>query len=222
MSSAALKFTPCFVDIKVFIWVMFWFRYFVDIFFFINSPVRTLKAGFDGEVGYCEVNLVTAYFAFKYFLQTVSFLFTPAPSLFFVTTENKIDWTLFTLDATGLTVFVFLFFFFSQCQCYFRFRHYPGVKKTIFLFFVTHTLILIVFNDKFCLHCLKVIFLLNNSHRFLPSFRARPNWETHAKRLFYSIVYRDFTSRKTFALFFCCLLCHRGFIRLNSLLIHYG
>ena len=113
MSSAALKFTPCFVDIKVFIWVMFWFRYFVDIFFFINSPVRTLKAGLDGEVGYCEVNLVTAYFAFKYFLQTVSFLFTPAPSLFFVTTENKIDWTLFTLDATGLTVFVFLFFFFS-------------------------------------------------------------------------------------------------------------
>ena len=109
MSSAALKFTPCFVDIKVFIWVMFWFRYFVDIFFFINSPVRTLKAGVDGEVGYCEVNLVTAYFAFKYFLQTVSFLFTPAPSLFFVTTENKIDWTLFTLDATGLTVFVFFF-----------------------------------------------------------------------------------------------------------------
>ena len=96
----------------------------------------------------------------------------------------------------------FCFLFFSQCQCYFRFRHYPGVKKTIVLFFVTHTLILIVFNDKFCLHCLKVIFLLNNSHRFLPSFRARPNWETHAKRLFYSIVYRDFTSRKTFALFF--------------------
>ena len=51
-------------------------------FFFINSPVRTLKAGVDGEVGYCEVNLVTAYFTFKYFLQMVSFLFTPAPSLF--------------------------------------------------------------------------------------------------------------------------------------------
>ena len=84
MSSAALKFTPCFVDIKVFIWMMFWFRYFVDIFFFINSPVRTLKAGVDGEVGYCEVNLVTVYFAFKYFLQMVSFLFTPAPSLFFL------------------------------------------------------------------------------------------------------------------------------------------
>ena len=84
---------------------------FCGYFFFINSPVRTLKAGLDGEVGYCEVNLVTAYFAFKYFLQTVGFLFTPAPSLFYVTTENKIDWTLFTLDATGLTVFVFLFFF---------------------------------------------------------------------------------------------------------------
>ena len=53
-------------------------------FFFINSPVRTLKAGLDGEVGYCEVNLVTAYFTFKYFLQMVSFLFTPAPSLFFL------------------------------------------------------------------------------------------------------------------------------------------
>lgn len=133
MSSAALKFTPCFVDIKVFIWVMFWFRYFVDIFFFINSPVRTLKAGLDGEVGYCEVNLVTAYFTFKYFLQMVSSLFTLAPSLFFVTTENKIDWTLFTLDATGLTVFV-CFFIFSRCQCYFRFRHYPGVKKQLFYF----------------------------------------------------------------------------------------
>ena len=105
----------------------------MDIFFFINSPVRTLKAGVDGEVGYCEVNLVTVYFAFKYFLQMVSFLFTPAPSLFFVTTENKIDWTLFTLDATGLTVFVCVFIF-SQCQCYFRFRHYPGVKKQLFYF----------------------------------------------------------------------------------------
>lgn len=55
---------------------------FCGYFFFINSPVRTLKAGLDGEVGYCEVNLVTAYFSFKYFLQMVSFLFTPAPSLF--------------------------------------------------------------------------------------------------------------------------------------------
>ena len=134
MSSAALKFTPCFVDIKVFIWVMFWFRYFVDIFFFINSPVRTLKAGLDGEVGYCEVNLVTAYFAFKYFLQTVGFLFTPAPSLFFVTTENKIDWTLFTLDATGLTVFVFLLFFSVNVSVNLGFDTIQEWKKQFFYF----------------------------------------------------------------------------------------
>ena len=134
MSSATLKFTPYFVDIKVFIWMMFWFRYFLDIFFFINSPVRTLKAGVDGEVGYCEVNLVTAYFAFKYFLQTVSFLFTPAPSLFFVTTENKIDWTLFTLDATGLTVFVFLFFFSVNVSVTLGFDTIQEWKKQLFYF----------------------------------------------------------------------------------------
>ena len=107
---------------------------FCGYFFFINSPVRTLKAGLDGEVGYCEVNLVTAYFAFKYFLQTVGFLFTPAPSLFFVTAENKIDWTLFTLDATGLTVFVFLLFFSVNVSVTLGFDTIQEWKKQFFIF----------------------------------------------------------------------------------------
>lgn len=105
---------------------------FCGYFFFINSPVRTLKAGLDGEVGYCEVNLVTAYY-FWILPSDGEFPIYAGTFPFFVTTENKIDWTLFTLDATGLTVFV-CFFIFSRYQCYFRFRHYPGVKKQLFYF----------------------------------------------------------------------------------------
>lgn len=77
--------------------------------------------------------------------------------------------------------FLFVFLFSVNVSVTLGFDTIQEWKKKLFLLFVTHTSILIVFNDKFCLHCLKAIFLLKNSHRFLPSFKVRRNWETPRK-----------------------------------------